>query len=87
METAEKQKIIEEYQLKDRDTGSVEVQAAILTHRILELTEHLKIHKKDHHTRRGLLAMVSKRRKLLKYLHGKDSRRYADLIKRLKLRR
>ena len=76
-----------EYQKSDRDTGSVEVQVALLTSRIAELTEHLKMHKKDHSTRRGLLTMVNKRRKLLSYLIKKDTSRYQELIKRLGLRR
>jgi len=75
-----------EYQQNDRDTGSPEVQVALLTSRIAELTEHLKTHKKDHSTRRGLLTMVNKRRKLLSYLTKKDTSRYQELIKRLGLR-
>jgi small subunit ribosomal protein S15 len=69
------------------DTGSTEVQVAILTKRVLELTEHLKVHHKDHHSRRGLLLMVSKRVRLLKYLMNQDNNRYQELIKRLGLRR
>ncbi|EOD00628.1 30S ribosomal protein S15 [Caldisalinibacter kiritimatiensis] len=83
----EKAAIIKEYQLKEGDTGSPEVQVAILTHRINKLTEHLKEHKKDHHSRRGLLKMVGKRRGLLKYLQKNDIERYRSLIKRLGLRR
>lgn len=79
--------IKKEYQQNDRDTGSPEVQVALLTSRIAELTGHLKTHKKDHSSRRGLLAMVNKRRKLLNYLTKKDSTRYQELIKRLGLRR
>jgi len=79
-------KIKKEYQQNDRDTGSPEVQVALLTSRIAELTEHLKMHKKDHSTRRGLLTMVNKRRKLLSYLTKKDNARYQELIKRLGLR-
>jgi len=79
--------IRKEYQKNDRDTGSVEVQVALLTSRITELTEHLKVHKKDHSSRRGLLTMVNKRRKLLNYLTKKDAARYQELIKRLGLRR
>jgi len=79
--------IKKEYQQNDRDTGSVEVQVALLTSRIAELTEHLKMHKKDHSSRRGLLTMVNKRRKLLSYLTKKDAVRYQELIKRLGLRR
>jgi len=79
--------IRKEYQKNDRDTGSVEVQVALLTSRITELTEHLKVHKKDHSSRRGLLTMVNKRRKLLNYLTKKDVARYQELIKRLGIRR
>ncbi|HOB10036.1 MAG: 30S ribosomal protein S15 [Acetomicrobium sp.] len=82
-----KQKIIEEYRIHSADTGSPEVQVAILTYRIRYLTEHLKVHKKDFHSRRGLLKMVGKRRKLLKYLQEKDFNRYKTLIEKLGLRR
>lgn len=86
--TAErKQELIKEYATKDGDTGSPEVQVAILTERINNLTEHLKTHKKDHHSRRGLLVMVGQRRRLLDYTKKKSNDRYADLIKRLGLRR
>ncbi len=86
--TAErKTEVIEEYQTAKGDTGSPEVQVAILTNRINSLSEHMKTHKKDFHSRRGLLAMVAKRRKLLDYLKGKDNARYQDLIKRLGIRR
>ncbi|MCC3861885.1 30S ribosomal protein S15 [Pseudemcibacter aquimaris] len=86
--TAEKkQELIKEYATKEGDTGSPEVQVAILTHRIVHLTEHFKTHKKDNHSRRGLLMLVNKRRKLLDYLKGKDEARYQDLIKRLGLRK
>ncbi len=86
--TAEKkQELIGEYALKDGDTGSPEVKVAILSERINNLTEHLKIHKKDHHSRRGLLMMVGLRRRLLDYAKKKDTARYEDLIKRLGLRR
>lgn len=78
--------IISEYKRADSDTGSPEVQIAILTTRIKGLTEHLKTHKHDFHSRRGLLRMVSKRRKLLGYLKNKDLDRYRDLVKRLGLR-
>lgn len=78
--------VVKEYQLTEGDTGSPEVQVAILTARIKQLTEHFKIHKHDHHSRRGLLRMVSHRRKLLHYLKHKDSERYRNLIKRLGLR-
>ncbi len=86
--TAErKQELIVEYATKEGDTGSPEVQVAILSERIVNLTEHLKTHKKDHHSRRGLLVMVGQRRRLLDYLNKKKSERYTDLIKRLGLRR
>ncbi len=81
-----KQDIIEKYRLHDKDTGSSEVQIAILTERIKHLTEHLKTHKKDHHSRRGLLKMVGQRRGLLNYLKKKDIEKYRTLIKDLKLR-
>ena len=87
MDTASKEAIKKEYQLHETDTGSVEVQVAILSNRIKELTEHLKVHKKDHHSRRGLQIMVSKRRRLLDYLDRKDHDRYKALIARLGLRR
>lgn len=87
MDQAKTAEIKKEYQLSDRDTGSVEVQVALLTSRIAELTEHLKVHKKDHSSRRGLITMVNKRRKLLSYLTKKDTARYQELIKRLGLRR
>lgn len=82
-----KQAIVKEYQIKDNDTGSPEVQVAILTKEIEELNEHLHMHKKDHHSRRGLLMKVGHRRNLLKYLANKDIDRYRSLIKRLGLRR
>jgi len=82
-----KQAIIEKYATKPGDTGSPEVQVAILTARIQELTEHLKEHPKDHHSRRGLLKMVGKRRNLLGYLKEKDIERYRSLIDRLGLRK
>ena len=86
--TAErKQELIVEYATQKGDTGSPEVQVAILSERINNLTEHLKTHKKDHHSRRGLLVMVGQRRRLLDYLNKKKSERYGDLIKRLGLRR
>jgi len=81
-----KQAIIEEFKLHDADTGSPEVQVALLTTRIRELTEHLKVHKKDYHSQRGLMKMVGKRRRLLKYLRLKDFNRYRTLIERLGLR-
>ena len=86
--TAErKQELIKEFAVKKNDTGSPEVQVAILTERITNLTEHLKIHKKDHHSRRGLLMMVGQRRRLLDYVMSKETKRYQDIIKRLGLRR
>lgn len=86
--TAEnKAKLMKEYATKEGDTGSPEVQVAILSSRIATLTEHFKTHKKDNHGRRGLLKMVALRRKLLDYLRGKSEQRYQDLIKRLGLRR
>ena len=81
-----KQEIIEEYQLEEGDTGSPEVQVALLTARIADLTEHLKDHKNDHHSRRGLLKMVGKRRKLLRYLQNNDVLRYRELISKLGIR-
>ena len=83
----EKQKIIEEYKTHDNDTGSPEVQIAILTHRISTLTEHLKVNKKDHHSRRGLHMMVGQRRNLLGYLQKNDIERYRSIVERLGLRR
>lgn len=83
----QKQSIIGKYRLHDSDTGSPEVQIAILTERINYLTEHLKIHKKDHHSRRGLLKMVGQRRGLLNYLSQKDINRYRAIIEKLGLRK
>ena len=86
--TAErKQELIKEYAQGDGDTGSPEVQVAILTERIVNLTEHFKSHKKDNHSRRGLLKLVSQRRRLLDYVKAKDEARYRDLIGRLGIRR
>ena len=86
--TAErKQALIGEYRMSDGDTGSPEVQVAILTERISNLTEHLKVHAKDFHSRRGLLMMVGQRRRLLDYVKRKDQSRYEELVKRLGLRR
>ena len=82
-----KEQNIKEYQLKEGDTGSPEVQIAVLTYRINDLNEHLKVHKKDHHSRRGLLKMVGQRRNLLAYLKDKDLDRYRTLIARLGLRK
>ncbi len=87
METAQKAVIIKEYATKKDDTGSPQVQIAILTARITELSEHMQAHKKDFHSRRGLLAMVAKRRKLLDYLKSNDEKAYKDLIKSLGIRR
>jgi small subunit ribosomal protein S15 len=83
----DKQKLIEDFRRDDSDTGSPDVQIAILTKRIDELTEHLKAHKKDHHSRRGLLKMVGRRRRLLEYVKRADIDRYRALIERLGLRR
>ena len=83
----EKNTLIKEYANKEGDTGSPEVQVAILTKRIANLTEHFKTHKKDNHSRRGLLKMVSLRRKLLDYVRERDEDRYKELIKRLEIRR
>ncbi len=82
-----KEALIKEYATKDGDTGSPEVQVAILTERIVNLTEHFKINKKDNHSRRGLLKMVALRRKLLDYTRSKDEERYKTLIGRLNIRR
>jgi small subunit ribosomal protein S15 len=87
LDKVRKQEIIEQYKLHDGDTGSPEVQIALLTERINHLTEHLKNNKKDHHSRRGLLRMVGQRRGLLNYLKDKDIERYRTLIERLNLRR
>ncbi len=81
-----KQEIIEEYRINETDTGSPQVQIAILTERISELTEHLKTHKKDHHSRRGLLKLVGKRRGLMRYLKEKDIDAYRELIENLGIR-
>ena len=80
-------RITKEYRINDKDTGSAELQVAILTERIKYLTGHLQVHKKDVHSRRGLISMVSKRRRLLKYLTNEDVERYQSLIARLGLRR
>ncbi|NLO88885.1 MAG: 30S ribosomal protein S15 [Clostridia bacterium] len=82
-----KSEIIEKFRLHENDTGSPEVQIAILTERIEQLSEHLKVHKKDHHSRRGLLKMVGQRRRLLNYLKNKDMERYKAIISKLNLRR
>ncbi|MCJ7652303.1 MAG: 30S ribosomal protein S15 [Actinobacteria bacterium] len=83
----EKKGIVEEYRKHDKDTGSTEVQVALLTRDINSLTDHLKSHKKDHHSRRGLLLKVGRRRRLLNYLKKEDVERYRELIKNLGLRR
>ena len=83
----EKREVIQQFGKTDTDTGSPEVQIALLTRRINHLTEHLREHKHDHHSRRGLLMLVGQRRRLLNYLHGKDLDRYRGLIKDLGLRR
>lgn len=83
----QKAQVVQDYQRGANDTGSPEVQVALLTHRINDLQSHFSHHKHDHHSRRGLLKMVNQRRKLLSYLKGKDTARYQDLISRLGLRR
>lgn len=83
----DKKKLIEQYKLHETDTGSPEVQIGLLTHRISYLTEHLKVHKKDHHSRRGLLILVGRRRKLLNYVKNNDVKRYRTIIADLGLRR
>ena len=87
MDAATKKHIIEEYATNPGDTGSPDVQIALLTHRIAELTEHLKSHKQDHHSRRGLMLMVGQRRRLLNYVAKNDIEHYRELIARLGLRR
>ena len=83
----DKKQLIEQYKLHETDTGSPEVQIGLLTHRISYLTEHLKVHKKDHHSRRGLLILVGRRRKLLNYVKNNDIKRYRAIIADLGLRR
>ena len=85
--TREKKDLIDRFKLHESDTGSPEVQIGLLTHRITYLTEHLKVHKKDHHSRRGLLMLVGRRRRLLNYVKNKDVKRYRTIIKTLGLRR
>jgi small subunit ribosomal protein S15 len=87
LDNSKKQEIIREHKLHDSDTGSPEVQIALLTERINYLTEHLREHKKDHHSRRGLLKMVGQRRSLLNYLRNTDIERYRQIIEKLGLRR
>ena len=87
MTPARKQEIINSYKRDEKDTGSPEVQIALLTERINELTEHLKVHVKDNHSRRGLLKMVGKRRNLLNYLSTKDLARYREIVEKLNLRK
>ena len=87
MNVNEKKEIAKDFGKNNTDTGSTEVQVALLTKKINELSEHFKIHKKDHHSRRGLLGMINNRRKLLKYLKGKNEKGYQELIKKLGLRK
>jgi len=87
MQTEQKQEIIAQFGHHEGDTGSPEVQVALLTSRITYLTEHFQTHKKDHHSRRGLLKLVGQRRRLLNYLKGKDIDKYRDLIQRLGIRK
>ena len=86
-EAEKKRGLIEEYRVHEKDTGSPEVQIALLTERIRYLTEHFKVHKKDHHSRRGLLKLVGRRRRLLNYLKKRDIERYQSTIKELGLRK
>lgn len=87
LETDAKQRVITQYKLHERDTGSPEVQIALLSQRIEHLTEHFKVHKKDHHSRRGLLKLVGQRRRLLDYLRQRDVERYRKVLSSLSLRR
>ena len=87
MNVNEKKEIVKDFGKNNTDTGSTEVQVALLTKKINELSEHFKTHKKDHHSRRGLLGMINNRRKLLKYLRGKNEEGYQELIKKLGLRK
>ena len=86
IEKESKKKIINEYSKNDKDTGSTSIQIAVISERIKNLTEHFKIHNKDNHSKRGLLALVNKRKKLLKYLSKKDHSEYLELIKKLNIR-
>ncbi len=85
--TKDKKGLIDRFKLHENDTGSPEVQVGLLTHRISYLTDHLKVHKKDHHSRRGLLILVGRRRRLLNYVKNKDVKRYRTIIENLGLRR
>ncbi|MFO7970811.1 MAG: 30S ribosomal protein S15 [Desulfobacterales bacterium] len=85
--TKDKKELIDRFKLHENDTGSPEVQVGLLTHRISYLTDHLKVHKKDHHSRRGLLILVGRRRRLLNYVKNKDVKRYRAIIETLGLRR
>lgn len=87
LSTEDKKRLIDKYRLHDSDTGSPEVQVGLLTHRISYLTEHLKMHKKDHHSRRGLLMLVGRRRRLLNYVKNKDVNRYRAIIETIGLKR
>ncbi len=87
LSTQDKKELIEKYKLHESDTGSPEVQIGLLSHRIQYLTEHLKVHKKDHHSRRGLLMLVGRRRRLLNYVKNNDVQRYRTIIETLGLRR
>ena len=87
MDKETKQQVIKDFAIKEQDTGSSDVQIAVLTKRILELTEHLKLHPKDKHSRRGLIGLVNRRRKLLKYINRTQHERYLTILKRLNLRR
>ena len=87
LSTQNKKDLINQYKLHDSDTGSPEVQIGLLTHRIQYLTEHLKVHKKDHHSRRGLLMLVGRRRRLLNYVKDNDVQRYRNILETLGLRR
>ncbi|MEA1935285.1 MAG: 30S ribosomal protein S15 [Thermodesulfobacteriota bacterium] len=87
LELDKKQEIIKDFQVHEKDTGSPEVQIALLSARIQYLTEHFKVHKKDHHSRRGLLKLVGQRRKLLDYLKGKSVEKYKNVIERLGIRK
>ena len=87
MNVNEKKEIVKDFGKNNTDTGSTEVQVALLTKKINELSEHFKVHKKDHHSRRGLFGMINNRRKLLKYLKSKNTEGYQELIKKLGLRK